>query len=283
MYVFTSAIFFLIFFSMGKEENVIRVTDTSRNAADIVKSLEKKKKNYQESLRDSMPALARKPIEKALAVVDSDLVLIRKDTTAKNSLRSIKGNFNFMGGTAGTDYSNVAAYDSAQAAMPEEQRDSYIERRFVRQNIHLKEAYNSDGSAILKAILKKFKNLFPQILFLSLPLLALALQLLYVRRKKFYYVNHVIFTIHLYCGTFIIILAGMALEGIFRIFGYSAPEWVNVVLTIGGFFYWYKSMRNFYEQRRAKTILKYMLLLFLGLLIMTLLFTIFFIFSAMSI
>ena len=120
-------------------------------------------------------------------------------------------------------------------------------------------------------------------LFVSLPLFALVLQLLYVRKKNFFYVNHVVYAIHLYCGTFIIILAGMAMDGLLQLLGITEPGWIKTIFILSGFFYWYKSMRNFYEQRRAKTILKYLLVLFLSLIIMTLLFTVFFIFSAMAI
>jgi hypothetical protein len=93
----------------------------------------------------------------------------------------------------------------------------------------------------------------------------------------------VVYAIHLYCGTFIIILAGILTDSLAKSMGYSGQGWMGAVFTIAGFFYWYKSMRNFYEQRRAKTILKYCLVFFLSTLIMTLIFTIFFIFSAMAI
>ena len=80
-----------------------------------------------------------------------------------------------------------------------------LRERFARQNIHLNEKYQQHERDYGKRSLEKFKHLFPQMLFVSLPLFALMLQMLYARRKKFYYVNHVVFTIHLYCGTFIII------------------------------------------------------------------------------
>jgi hypothetical protein len=86
----------------------------------------------------------------------------------------------------------------------------------------------------------------------------------------------------LYCGTFIIILAGILAEYLGELAGYKGG-WINGLFTLAGFFYWYKSMRNFYEQRRAKTILKYILVFFLASVIMIFLFAIFFIFSALAI
>ena len=120
-------------------------------------------------------------------------------------------------------------------------------------------------------------------LFVSLPIFALLLQLLYIRRKNFYYVNHVVFTIHLYCGTFIILLAEMATRGLFKVFNMSESNLLKGFFILLAFFYWYKSLRNFYEQRRTKTVLKYMLIMFLSIFIMAILFSSFFLFSAMTI
>jgi hypothetical protein len=68
-------------------------------------------------------------------------------------------------------------------------------------------------------------HMFPQLLFVSLPFFALILQLLYVRRKQLYYVNHVVFTLHLYCGTFILILATLLLGSIFQSIHFIQPAY----------------------------------------------------------
>ncbi|MDE3254221.1 MAG: hypothetical protein KGO92_15575, partial [Bacteroidota bacterium] len=137
--------------------------------------------------------------------------------------------------------------------------------------------------AIWTAILNKFKHLFPQMLFVSLPLFALLLKLVYIRRKSFFYVNHVVFTIHLYCATFIIILLGFLITELGKIWVGESSDWGSMFITFGGMFYWYKSLRNFYQQGRAKTLLKYFLLFILTSLMMVVLFLFFFIFSAMAI
>ncbi len=287
MYVFTSAFFFLVFFSMNKEENVVKFNEgPSNSAAKQMKRLEKIKADNEEMLKDSMPDLARKPVLNLIKMADSDMARLRRDTTVKNNLQSFgKGNdFNlFVDDNAGdTLYKNVNAYDLEQEKLPPGKRDGFLRKKFRRQNIHLREKYQNDGKAILTAIFDKFKHLFPQMLFVSLPLFALLLRLLFVRRKNFFYVNHVVFAIHLYCGTFIIILAGLLISYLADLVNYKGG-WVSGLFTLAGFFYWYKSMRNFYEQRRAKTILKYILVMIFSMIIMILLFSVFFIFSAMSI
>ncbi len=284
MYVFTSAFFFLVFFSVNKEEDIVKLNESQPTAAKIVKKLEKERKELLEELKDTLPELARKPILQNITMLDSDIALIKRDTTAKDKLQSEGDNFN-MFNFSGKKLMNqtVASYDSVQKALPVDKRDNFIEGRFERQNLHLKEKYHNDNKAIWTAILDKFKHLFPQMLFVSLPLFALLLKLLYVRRKNFFYVNHVVFTIHLYCGTFIIILLGMLAEYLAKMVSKGTGEWTAFIFTMLGLFYLYKSLRNFYEQRRAKTVLKYMLLFFFSIFIMAFLFTLFFIFSAMAI
>lgn len=281
MYVFTSAVFFLIFFSMNKDEELVRLNETQPTADSLLKKLQANRADFVEDLNDSSTGIPAGTLHKLIASTDSDIALIRRDTTAKNKIKTLGNSFTFFEDSTKT-YTNVAGYDSIQARLPASKRDNFVERRFRQQNIHLNEKYKNDGKAIWSAILNKFKHLFPQMLFVSLPLFALVLQLLYSRKKDFFYVNQVVYTIHLYCATFILILMGMGIDYVATKLGYRG-EWIGSLFTIFAFFYWYKALRNFYEQRRAKTILKFVLVMFLSLIIMIILFAIFFIFSAMSI
>ena len=291
MYVFTSAVFFLVFFSLKNDESIVTLNDNPNGktnpknltAAQVIKKLESKRNELKESVNDSIPGIAKMAIMAAIAKNDSDIALLKRDTTAKDRVNISKNNnVNLFSGTKNNQYNSIAGYDSAQKKLPESERDNFIERKFTHQNIHLREKYHDDKKAMWEAILEKFKHLFPQMLFVSLPLFAFLLQLLYVRRKNFFYVNHVVFTIHLYCGTFIIILVALLLDALLKKFGYH-NQTIGLLFMLTGFFYWYKSMRNFYEQRRAKTVLKYLLVMFLSIFLMSILFTVFFFFSAMAI
>lgn len=292
MYVFTSAIFFLIFFSLHKEDEAVKVNSTKTTAAQVLKKLEKRKtdlqnalQDRQNSLMDSLPELAKIPIKKELVLVENDIARVTKDSTAKDSLQSTTvSNFNLINfSDKDTTYMSISDYDSVQKHLPAGEKDNFIQRWVARQNIYLKEKYNHDNKAIWTAILNKFKHLFPQMLFISLPLFALLLKLVYIRRKNFFYVNHVVFTIHLYCATFIIILLGFLITEIGKIWVGESSDWGSMFITFAGMFYWYKSLRNFYQQGRGKTLLKYFLLFVLSSVMMLVLFTFFFVFSAMAI
>lgn len=285
MYVFTSAIFFLIFFSLHKEDEAVKVNESKPTAAQVLKKLEKRKTDLQHMLTDSLPEPGKIPVEKALELVESDITRIKMDSTAKDSLRSSAvSNFNLISfSEKDTTYRSITDYDSVQKHLPAAERDNFIQQWIARQNIYLKAKYHDDNKAIWTAILNKFKHLFPQMLFVSLPLFALLLKLVYIRRKNFFYVNHVVFTIHLYCATFIIILLGFLITELGKIWAGESSDWGSMFMTFAGMFYWYKSLRNFYRQGRAKTLLKYFLLFILSGLMMVVLFTFFFIFSAMAI
>lgn len=285
MYVFTSAIFFLIFFSLNKEEDIIKVNENKQTATEVLKQLETNKKKLEESLNSNMPDVAKSLIKESLKQTEGDIVQFKKDTNSVKLLKTLtKGSdFNVINlDMKDSVYATVASYDSAQSKLPEKQRDGFFKRKLQHQNLHIKERYHGDKKAVLEAIFEKFKHLFPQMLFISLPLFALMLQLIYVRRKQYFYVNHVVFTIHLYCGTFILILAGILLSALLDSFGVHF-KMLNAFFVLITLFYWYKSFRNFYLQRRGKTILKYFIILFLSLLMMIFLFGFFMIFSVMAI
>jgi Ca2+/Na+ antiporter len=287
MYVFTSAFFFLIYFSFKNQDDIVKVNIKDPSASGLIKRLESTKQSLQDLREDSLSVLENFSIEKKVKRLDSAIALIKKDTTNKRNLAALEAEnlqpFSFGKSDNDTTYQTVAAYDSVQLKLSAAKRDGFIKRKFKRQNIHLQEKYKGNSADIMKAVTEKFQHLFPQLLFVSLPFFALILQLLYRRKKSFYYVNHVVYTIHLYCATFILILVIMGSKSIFEVLHIKEPGIVSAVMALSVLFYFYKSLRNFYEQRRAKTVVKFSLILFLSGIMMTFLFVIFFLFSAMAI
>jgi len=287
MYVFTSAFFFLIFFSFYQKEEKIDIQEKKDSAEKVLSKLERQKLRLEKAVQNPTAVAATRQIRDKIKETEAEIAMLKRDSTLVDSVKSLpKGGFtliSFDNSKINQTLPSVRSYDSLQALLPEKERDGFIVRAVERQNLHLKEKYNGDSRAILRAITNKFMHLFPQMLFVSLPLFALLLQLMYARRQQFYYVNHIIYSIHLYCGIFIIILSGLWLNSIITALTHPENDWIGSLFTLAGFFYLYKSMRNFYGQRRAKTILKYVLLLFASLLVMILLFSVFFLFSAFAV
>lgn len=98
-----------------------------------------------------------------------------------------------------------------------------------------------------------FLSKLPFIIFFYLPVFALFIWLLYLRRP-FNYMEHLIFAFH--TQTMFFVLYGIALLLQEVVGGKWAINLAHVVFL----FYLYKGMRNFYGQGRVKTIIKFILL-----------------------
>jgi hypothetical protein len=284
MYVFTSFIFFLIFFNFYQKAEDLNKIDVKKPVAEDIKRLKEEKSILEKTISKLDTADLGMSLDKAKLKVqqlNNEIVAIQKDSTKRDSI--INANFNFVefGGIHNDSLkaNSISQYDSLQKTLPDSKKDRFFRASLIHQWLHLKEKFKNDENAMWKAIFERYLHLFPQMLFVSLPFFALILQLLYVRRKQLYYVNHVVFTIHLYCGTFILILASLLLGSLFKVLHMNLVAYEIIAFFII-LFYWYKSFRNFYIQSRKKTIFKFIILFFMTMIMMSILFLLFIGFSA---
>jgi hypothetical protein len=185
-------------------------------------------------------------------------------------------------------YNTVEEYDSSERALPDSLRDGWLKRVMMRKLVAASEDYEQDPQRFKEKFWENWLHSFPKILFWSLPFFALILNVLYFRHKKqFYYVDHGIFTIHVYIAGFLLLLICMLLS---ILTDWVGVHWLQIVtdilitvVCIYGFIYLYKAMRGFYKQRRAKTILKYFIVFWMAFIINLILFIIFTILSAINI
>ncbi|MBK8311448.1 MAG: hypothetical protein IPL04_11695 [Chitinophagaceae bacterium] len=272
MYVFTSAIFFLVFFGFFSGSDSVNInSNTDINGKERLKLIEKMEKEYanDESKKDIVFRLqVLKDTTKEISV--ADLPLLLKDFTALN----ITGE--------GKKYRSVAEYDSIQKTLPAGVKDGWFRSRIVRKEISLNIKFGSDPSAAAKKLGNSFLHKLPYLLFVSLPLFALILRLVYIRRKQFYFADHGIFTIHLYVFTFILLLAVFFLNSLESLTHLDFINYLIAALFIILIIYLYKAMRYFYGQRRLKTLAKLFLIFILSLVLMIILMFFFFIFSAFT-
>ncbi|MDT0684927.1 DUF3667 domain-containing protein [Autumnicola psychrophila] len=98
-----------------------------------------------------------------------------------------------------------------------------------------------------------FINKLPFIIFFYLPIFALFIWLLYIRRP-FNYMEHLIFAFHVQTTFFV--LYSLALFFDYLISG----DWGTTIAGITFVIYLYKALRKFYNQGRVKTVLKFVLL-----------------------
>lgn len=176
-------------------------------------------------------------------------------------------------GIIGNSYESRAEYDSLVKSG--KVKDNWLQKKLTEKNFEINEKYKSNKKQVMGNLWEKLMHYFPQILFWSLPFFAMVLTLVYIRRKDFYFVSHGIYAVHLYIFYFIIFLLQIGLGKIEDLFNWDFMDWIEAIFFILLFVYEYKAMRKFYGQRRFKTICKFLLVIFLRLLIFVLLFLVF--------
>lgn len=224
--------------------------------------------------------LKKKPDDSALLTSLSRLRDTSRAITPRDLIDLGVGNqfFSFTG----ESYDSKEEYDSLQRTLPKEDRDGWLLRRLIKKGIDINEAVQENPDEALNKFLQSLLHRLPYMLFISLPLFALILKLVYIRRKQFYFSDHGVFTIHLYVFSFLLLMVVFGIGKLVKVTGVADLEWVNLGLFLLLFFYLYKAMRNFYGQRRAKTFIKFLMVALLSLIMMLILFVLFLIFSAVT-
>ncbi len=259
MYLFTSAVFFLVFFSI----NGLRFGDQKKGMLSNRDRMELAE-SYKAQLKND-------PSDTALLRT----IALLKDTSREVSFDTLKlPQQAVMFKRGDKSYKSVQQYDSIQKSLPDSAKDGWMSRVFARQSIKANEKYGDDGEG-RQSFLESFVHKLPYLLFVSLPFFALILKLLYARRKNFYYSDHAIFTLYHYILSFLVLLI---IFGIKSVYNFTHWKFFDVVVTLLYFawpVYLYIEMKNFYQQSWRKTFVKFLILNMLGLAVMILLFFLF--------
>lgn len=115
----------------------------------------------------------------------------------------------------------------------------------------------------------------PFFIFFFSPIYALFFWLIY-SRKRFNYMEHLVFIFHIFSWVFVILLIALIPDSLF----FDTNVIAGILLFLVGPFYFYKALRNFYKQGRFITIIKFVFLNFVFLIGTTLFALIFFAITA---
>ena len=271
MYVFTSAVFFLVFFSIfNVSEKDVSLTNQQSKLAEGFSAVKEEAFKNAKTKEDSAG------IAKGLELLGYDENVKLNDYEKPDSIvKPNKFNFDFKGDDT---YKTVKEYDSVQNALPKNKRDAGLTKLFTRKSAQLNEKYNGDQQKIAVEVINKFIHSIPYLLFVSLPLYALFLKLLYIRRRKeFYFADHAVFLIHLYIFTFLFLLVYFGLDKLEDKTHWRVIGFVEAILLLAGIFYAIKALKNFYGQGWGKTILKFIIFNILCIISLVSLFIFFFV------
>lgn len=155
-------------------------------------------------------------------------------------------------------FKNVQAYEQAQAKLPSEKQDGWIKKWSVKQEIRLVNKFKNDSKGTIAGIQKEFLKSLPSLMFVSLPFLALFLQLIFIRRKSVSYVDHLLFLIHFYILSFILsfLFINAILLTSFDLLTWMG--WVATVIMVWICLYPLLAMRNFYQLGWGGAIFRYL-------------------------
>jgi hypothetical protein len=261
MYVFTSAIFFLIFFILYNPERAILIRDEPLT-----------RQERMDRLRDFQAEVVNaKPADSSILVKEMELL---KDTTrlvTNLDLLRAAGR-NVFGQTTDKKYATTLEYDSVQRTLSPDRRDGWFMRAVTRRQIQLNAKYKGNPNEASTSFVEIFLHKMPYLLFISLPVFALILKLLYVRRRQFFYADHTIFSIHHYILSFILLLCIFLLGAARTEPGFHWLRAIEVGLIIIWPIHLYIAMLHFYKQGWFKTFIKFFLLNILGLISLLILF-----------
>jgi hypothetical protein len=157
---------------------------------------------------------------------------------------------NFM--SFDTKYKDATALEALDSLNYEKTRWNVYYYKKARD---INKLWNDEGQ--IKNYLEKVLSKISIALFFLLPVFTLFLSLLYFRHKR-NYTEHLVFVFNIQTVFFLLLLFSIILNKIVN---------TDIEFIVTGFififlFYLYKSLRNFYKQRRIKTIIKFILLNF---------------------
>ena len=256
MYIFISAVFFLVLFT-GKEESVPQQEDNGHAVSlfsqKLADSLRKPDGHLRQrggatdpagDIADSLRTVFNK--EMAARLDSSKVVMPRDESIYVNMSNVGKVRIDMVE----NKYNTVREYDSVQRTLPDSARDKDFMHWLLRNNVRQKE--KRGGRSKMRVEVDVHHDI-PKILFLLLPLFALYVSWFY-SRKTYFYVNHVIFIVHYLCFVFLLFMVLMLLDKLIP------GDWTSIILAllsfILAFVYLVAALRGMYRQSFWRSLLK---------------------------
>ena len=247
MYIFISAVFFLVLFA-GNEEPATRQEDN-------LTSVNLFRQQLADSLRSAKTgATGKDAMSKGAAGGDTMRKAFNSEMAARlDSAEKVKPRDESVGlntssvGKVVIDmtenkYNSLHEYDSVQRTLPDTARDKGFMRWLLRNNVRQKERHGGRSKMHVEV---DVRHDIPKIMFALLPLFALYVGWFY-SRKTYYYVNHAIFTVHYHCFIFLLFLVLLLLDKVIP------GDWTSIILTalsiILAFVYLVAALHGMYRQ-----------------------------------
>lgn len=214
--------------------------------------------------------------ESTQAIVFRDTLQLKSNSSSQNNqsekIKNQKANslFNYK-------YNTVRELDSIQKFGKAEEKASPFEYWFLRKGLTVAE--NNTTEQILEKGKESFIHNFSKVLFIYMPIFAFFLWLFH-NKKRWYYFDHGIFTLHYFSFLLLIFLIlFLVTRGLSSISDSSIITIINTVLKVIGYswmiYYFFPAHHRFYGETRLVSFIKSILLFFLNFVIVSVILTLF--------
>ena len=158
-------------------------------------------------------------------------------------------------------------YMTHQETLKDEERNNNIELLFIEKFYQLKSAYLTPR-AVLSAVGKEIYARIPQLLIITIPFLALLSKLLFFRQKQYWFIDHLIFILHITTSLFIVLILTNLLSFASTKTDISAFNLFGLFLNMSWLGYYLVSVKKFFNKGWAKSVLYFFTLMSLQALVL---------------
>lgn len=175
-------------------------------------------------------------------------------------------------------------YDSIQNTLPEDKKDNLIKYLMTKSILTIEKKSKND--AYLEKVTETFFHNLPKVFFILMPLFAFILWLFH-NKKRWFYFDHGIFTLHyssmLLLTITIYTLIDFVLDKINIRFFNQLLNYIIFGMLLWWVIYFYKSYKRIYPQHKHILSLKLISIFFINLLLVAFVMVLCFVYSALNV
>jgi hypothetical protein len=204
---------------------------------------------------------------------DSDVINNGDEKNTTNTIQQEKEGVKF----GNISYSSLKELDSIQKQASESEKLSDVKYWIATKILIIKE--NTTSKEKMGKFIESFVHNLPKVLFVFMPFFALSLWVFH-SKKKWYYFDHGIFTLHYFSFLLLIFLIVFLINKFASLFQEStALDFITGTLNFIGYswmiYYFYPAHRNFYGETRLISFIKSSLIFIINFMIVSIILALF--------
>ncbi|MDO7170609.1 DUF3667 domain-containing protein [Mariniflexile sp. AS56] len=181
-------------------------------------------------------------------------------------------------------FENINELDSLQKSGAKNIEVNSIKNYFLKKWLTVEEEHTEEE--IFKEFSESFRNNFPKVLFIYMPIFAFILWI-FNNKKKYYYFDHAIFTLHYFSFLLIMILVIFFIDKLKPLLSVSPGlAWVHLGLKSIGvlfmFYYFFPAHRLFYKDKFFLSFVKSALVYSINLFVFSVILVLFSLFTYLN-